>query len=279
MPLPFGFEAPAWMDAAWPQAVAFLTPFVLAWLRFLGMLWMAPVFGDAAVSIRIRVVLAALLAGVAAPVVAAPLAFGMASWGDVIWLGLGELVLGGALGLGVRLVLSGLTLAAALIDQQSGLAMAQTLNPQFGEPATPTGPLLAVAGTFALLTAPVGAELQLTSTVLETFRTLPPGGMSAIEGPVQLVQDVTLAAITLGLQVAAPCVAAMGLVQVGWAFVTRNGGTAAASMTLVPARVLGCLLILAITLSGISYRIVECVDDVLAGSRSVAASESPEGRP
>ena len=153
-----------------PLAVLLAAPYLLVGLRFLGMLQTAPLFSSSVVSWRMRIILAAALAIALAPMVDPSSV--STQWEspetttavllELAWSGVAELLLGALLGLGAGLVLSGLELAGTLIDQQSGLALSQVLNPVSGEASSVTGHLLMLLGgaVFLLLT-PTGGDLLL----------------------------------------------------------------------------------------------------------------------
>jgi flagellar biosynthesis protein FliR len=261
--------SPPLVAALWALAAPFAAVFVLTFARFLGMAWTAPVLGSRMVPWQARVGLPLLLALAVAPLQPAA-SVGTAAWSEVAFLAAGELLLGASLGFGVRLILAGLELAAALIDQQAGIATSQMLNPLSSDETSPTGTLLALAGTAALLLAtPVGGELRLTRAVLDSLRTLPPGSIGDIASPVRLLNDLALQSFWLGLQVAAPVLVTVGLVQAGLAWAARQRGTGAIPAAFTPLRIVLTLLVLTATLSDLGTHLT----GVLTGTVDAVAAE------
>jgi len=193
---------------------------------------------------RLRAGLALALGAVAggtanaAPAVAAPTL-------AIVGLTLSELLLGAALGLGVRVVLAGLDLAAAVIEGQLGLA-ASGDSWAGGHEATGVTRLLGWLGIAVWLTLPgLSGDLRLIQGLLESFRALPPGTLQDVAGPASTLPAVLSTALRLGLQVAAPVIVATGLTQLAWAWAARLQGGAAWHPPLAPVRLaLGTIVLL-----------------------------------
>ena len=173
-------------------------------------------------------------------------------------LSLGEFSVGFALGLGVFSVLAGLRLAGELIDQQIGTALGEVFNPMLGGSASTAGQLLGLLGTAALLTLPgVDGHLRLFGTLLDTFRTLPPGAGWVSGDAVRVLGELAGAGATLGLRVAAPTLAVMSLMSLTVGFLGRTVPQINVLSVGFPTRAAAGLLVLALTLSPAA--------DVLAG--------------
>lgn len=232
----------------WPLAAPFVGVFVLTAARLIGLVGMAPVLGSRVVSWPMRLLLALILALTLAPwpTVAAP----VFDWHEVPLLAAGELLLGVSLGLGVRLVLHGLGLAASLIDQQMGQTAGQMLDPLSEEEVTPTTALLTLTGTAVLLSAgPLSGDLRLVRAVLDSFTSLPPGTAVDLASPVALLNQLMLQSLWLGLRVALPVVLTVGLVHAGLAWISRRTSLPGITATLTPLRFGLSLLILALTVT------------------------------
>jgi flagellar biosynthesis protein FliR len=249
-------------DALWP-----------VWLmtvRCYGLLTVAPIFSGAVVPHRLRVGLAIVL-GVAAGTTASPLAQRPPLlWPEPLWLSLGEFALGAALGLGVTVVLAGLNVTASLLEQQWGIT---GTGDSLGAEAPPRPPLAHVFGGLGLVlfvtSAPLGGDLRLVRSWLDSLRMLPPGGVPDIASPVQVLQDFVAASLLLGLQAAAPVVVVLGIAQGTWAMLARNRGGAVWQVTLSPIRFLLGVVVLAATLTGVSERIAGALQSVSASSLGV----------
>lgn len=267
-----------WTTALWPWAAALLGTFLLLALRFLGMAWTAPLIGSPATPWQARCVLAVLLAVAVTPL-QAQFAMTAQDWMQVAWLGAGELVLGAALGLGIRIVLSGLELAAGLIDHQSGATVGHLFHPENGTETSPSGQLLALLGCFALLSLrPLSGDLLLTRVVLDSLRSLPPGVIGNLNSPVALLQDLVLQALWLGLRVAAPVLVILGLLQLGMSWITRRQSAAVVLASLTPLRIGLTLVILLGTLTNIGGEVADACSGVfltMTATGGAATGDAP----
>ena len=164
-------------------------------------------------------------------------------------LSVGEFLLGFALGLGVQSVLAGLRLAGELIDQQIGTALGEVFNPLLGGSASTAGQLLGLLGTAALLTLPgVDGHLRLFGTLLDTFRTLPPGAGWVSGEAWRTLAELAGAGANLGLRVAAPTLAVMSLMSLTVGFLGRTVPQINVLSVGFPSRAAAGLLVLALTL-------------------------------
>jgi flagellar biosynthesis protein FliR len=181
--------------------------FTLVLARVGGLTMTAPIYGTGDVPLRVRIVLAAALALLIVP----------SQWGATIQypgnavhylvlLG-GEALVGACLGLGVLILIHGMTLAGELVGQASGLRLADVFDPALDENV----PLF--SRLFFLLSVAVfvclGGHRLVMAGLLDTFRTIPPGSggfpRSLCDGFVTLVGQ----SFSLGIRAAAPAVTAL----------------------------------------------------------------------
>lgn len=274
MPLPDLTAIANSPEALLPAAARLLGPGLLTIVRCYGLSWTAPLLSSPTLPQRFRLGLAIILglcAAVATPAgTATP-----AGWLALLpQLGI-EFALGAALGFSVRMVFSALELAAGLIDAATGSATAAVLHPEQSDDTTSTGAALAVFGGLVWLTlAPLGGDLRLVAGLLDSLRSLPPGSVTDLNSPVQLVRDVLLAGTVLGLQVAAPLVVTLGLLQGLWALLARSRGGSIWTGALSPLRLLLSLLILAATVTDVGTRVVHGVDGLLQGATTSLWADS-----
>lgn len=281
--LPGGSVGVLMVDSWFPDpllllAAGALWPVWLMAVRCYGLLTVAPLFGSAVVPHRVRAALAIVLGTVASATAASPASPAPLLWPEPLWLSLGEFALGAALGLGVRLVLAGLNVAASLLEQQWGIAAPSTSTAEEAAPSTATMRLLGALGLALFLTsAPLGGDLRLVQSWLDSLRMLPPGGVGEIEAPARFLQDVVALSLWLGLQTAAPVVAVVGLTQTAWAMLARNRGGAVWQAPLSPVRFLLGVVVLAATLTGMCERIGEVFQSVSSAAQGggVSGGASP----
>ena len=169
-----------------------------------------------------------------------------------------EFALGLALGLGVATLLSGLQLAGELIDQQTGLALAEVFNPGFEElDGGATGRFLFLFGTAVFLALPpLDGHLLVFAALVETFQTLPVGEATISADLVHLLSALVHGSMVLGLQVAAPVLAAMSLVALAMGMLGHTVPQVNVLVIGFPIRAIINLAILALTFSGAAETLI-----------------------
>ncbi len=183
---------------------------------------------------------------------------------DLLWLVGTELLLGMTLGLGVVIILTGLQLAGESFDQQTGTALSEIFNPALGTSISPTGQLLFLLGTTAMLTmSPIDGHLMMLSSLLKTFEVLPVGMATVDIHSLDLMRHLMSQSMVIAIQIAAPLLASMALLSVTMGFL---GYTVPQINVLVlgfPIRAMLALTILTVTLSGATDSILEVFVEVL----------------
>ncbi|HEX6984667.1 MAG TPA: flagellar biosynthetic protein FliR, partial [Planctomycetaceae bacterium] len=190
---------------------------------------------------------------------------------DYAKIGVTEFALGLALGLGVTTLLGGLQLAGELIDQQTGIALSEIFNPGFEElDGSVTGRFLFLFGTTVFLVMPpLDGHLLLLTALVETFQTLPVAEATLAAPAVDLLSDLVHASLVLGLQVAAPVLAAMSLVALAMGFLGHTVPQVNVFVIGFPIRGAANLAILALTFSGAAGTLVETLSGGIDALRHV----------
>ncbi|HUG93444.1 MAG TPA: flagellar biosynthetic protein FliR [Planctomycetaceae bacterium] len=237
----------------------------LVLVRMSGLMLIGPVFGQPVVPANVRVFLAVALSVLVAPTL--PDQEFPALPGSVLeyaHVAAGELAIGLVLGLGVFIVLSGFLLAGELIDQQSGTLLGEVFNPGLDTSGSTTGQLLYLLAVTAFLTmTPVGGHLLMVSGLVETFQTLPVGQAWIATPAIELLRDLVHQSLVLGVQVAAPLLAAMSLVALTMGFLGHTVPQINVLVVGFPVRALVSLLVLAVTVSGAARAVVDLLPVVI----------------
>ncbi|MGA2619052.1 MAG: flagellar biosynthetic protein FliR [Thermoguttaceae bacterium] len=156
--------------------------FTLVLTRTSGLLVTAPVFGAAEAPATVRALLAFTLAVLVMPTqwhAAYALPAGLPDFALLVGA---ELLLGLSLGLGLAVFLSGIQMAGELISRIGGLTLSDVLDPTSGEPVPLISRLLALVSTAMFMA--IGGHRCVMAGLLDTFATIPPGGMlAAVLGP------------------------------------------------------------------------------------------------
>ncbi|MCA8986313.1 MAG: flagellar biosynthetic protein FliR [Planctomycetaceae bacterium] len=177
---------------------------------------------------------------------------------DLAWMASLELAIGMMLGLGVLIILTCLQMAGESFDQQAGTALSEIFNPALGISVSPTGQLLFLLGTTALLTMPpFDGHLMMLMSVLDTFEVIPLGMTWTDVASLDVLRNLMTRSLALSVQIAAPLLSAMALLSVIMGFL---GYTVPQINILVlgfPIRAILSTGILLVTLSGAADVIVD----------------------
>jgi flagellar biosynthetic protein FliR len=124
----------------------------------------------------------------------------------------GEVLLGSALGLGVRAIFGAMAMACELASMQMGLAMAQQFNPM---QLQMTGPLATLCSwVVGLVFVMSGLHLRCLETVAHSFSTLEPGSVGIHSGALEVIVDAVGLSMSLGVQLAGPLILMAWMVNV-----------------------------------------------------------------
>ena len=199
------------------ELLGWLASFLLPFFRILGIFTAAPILSARSFPARVRIGLALLIAIVAAPLAhAAP-----ASFDDPdIWLKLAsEIMVGLAIGLVARMILSAVDLAGETIGLQMGLSFAGFFDPASGSSSNAVGRLLGTLSLAAFVAAD-GPAMLIAATVqsIETVPTAEAG--SLFLGRID-VGNVATTVFELGLLIALPYMALLLFVNLALGVVSR----------------------------------------------------------
>ena len=235
--------------------------------RLGGLFAFSPVLGQRGVSIGTRVALTMCLAFVITPPLMGrghtPLPHD--AWDAFLGIG-GEFVIGALLGCGVLLLFAGIKLAGELIDQQAGIAMQEVFDPSGPGNVTGSGQLLTIVATLAFLcTIPGNGHLLIVSTLLDSFFTLPSTGDWSPPSLVLVISQFGRMSLSLGLQVAAPVLAAGAIVAWSVSAISQGSSPSPYAITMLglPLRIVLSLTVLVMCLSGMTEAFLASVDHAL----------------
>jgi flagellar biosynthetic protein FliR len=218
--------------------------------RVAGMMLVAPVFGQAAVPVRLRILMALVMgvavagrAGAAAP---------PANWLAMAGLLAGEVAVGAVIGYAASLVFAGVDIAAAHISAQMGISLGQMFSPS----AETAGGVRALMGILAIVFfLAINGHRELIAAVLGTFDTVPVGGLRPGEGVLNGIVAMLTVSFVLGLKVAAPVLVAMLLATVALGMLQRTLPQCHILSTGLPARALLGLLVLALSVASMAWAV------------------------
>ncbi|ANF58365.1 flagellar biosynthetic protein FliR [Halotalea alkalilenta] len=250
------------------QLYGWLALYFWPFVRILGLLSVAPVFGENQVPARTKVVLAGLIALLLAPMLPPPPAIPPVSWPG-LWLIARELVIGIAMGLTMRLALAAVQAAGEYIGLQMGLSYASFFSPDAGGTTTVLSRLLHLFAMLLLLAFDI--HLMMIQVLVDSFQLVPigPGGLAA-EGSWRLASFGTTIFAT-GLLLSLPLVAALLIINLAMGILNRASPQFSVFSVGFPITLLAGLLLLMVMLPELGGYFSRLFSDALRTMQSIAA--------
>lgn len=196
-----------------------LPAMVLVVARFGGMMIFAPVFGEAALPVRLRALIAVAMAMGVAGQVALPTSMPMSNIGFGIAL-IGEALVGMAIGYAARLVFVGVELGAFHVGQQMGLSLGEVFSPMTEESPEPLRRFFHLLALVIYLA--VGGHRLVIGALIQSFETVPLTNFINPHGLATGLAALLTTSFVLALKVAAPVLLAMLLAGLALAFLQRT---------------------------------------------------------
>jgi flagellar biosynthetic protein FliR len=182
-----------------------LVVFVLVLTRISGLLMTAPLLSNRSAPLRVRAMLAIVLA-----MFITPLQEGVPDPGtlvNLLTLMIGEAIVGLSLGLGLLILFSGVQLTGYTLGQMSGAQLADAFDPTFDQSVPVHSQLLDLVTLAVFVT--IGGHRELLDALLGTFRNLPLGGGGFQQSVAEAMFHVITESFTVGIRAAAPAVVAL----------------------------------------------------------------------
>lgn len=218
-----------------------------------------PHFGIGAVPGTARAALSVLIALLLYPVVEVPTV--VQSTADLFTLVVGEVAVGLSIGLVIVVFLGGIGLGGEVVGIQMGVGAATALDPRndFSLPVVANFyQLIALATWFAL-----EGHLALLHALGETYEILPVGGIVAAPKGLSAVVALGSTAFEAAIQIAAPVIVAILVVNVTMALLARMAPEMNVFLAAIPITIGLGLLVIGLSLPG-AVRFVSVWTDMLS---------------
>lgn len=196
--------------------------FLLIFVRSIGILFSAPIFGNLQVPTIVKIGLALYLSVIinASETHSMLVASGI-TINDMTFfvLLIQEALVGVALGLIASFVFYAVQFAGALLDIQIGFSMVSLVNPGFSTPSTPLANLVYIL--FSLFFIGVHGAANVILALLQSYRYVPIG-VAHFGGPVaDVFLHATITLFSIGVEIAAPVMLAIFLTNIALAVASR----------------------------------------------------------
>lgn len=190
---------------------------LVALLRTAGILAAMPVVGGRSLPLQVKVGLAVALGLVLMPILPRPAV--PAGLGPVA-AGLGsEFVIGLAIGLAVRALFAGIEMAGEIMGHQMGIGVVQLLDPLSARPTPLISHFYLILASLAFLS--VNGHFLVVRAIADSFMLVPPFGAGLSPALSDDVLRLTAAMFRTAVQLAAPIIVAMLLINLALAVLGR----------------------------------------------------------
>lgn len=241
--------------------------------RILGLIAAAPLFGNAGVPMRVKLLLGVMLGLVIAPIVPAVPAADPTSWAGLLIL-VKEMIIGVAMGFAMRIVFAAIEYAGEVASQTMGLGFAMFFDPTTRGRSSAVSQFVALVATMAFLA--VNGHLVLIEVLAESFITMP-----ITETPFSTNAALELVRwggriFSAGLQLSLPIVAALLITQVALGILTRAAPQLNIFGIGFPITLGVGLLTLSLVLPYLAGPIVNLFNQGVEASRSLPRAANPQ---
>lgn len=200
--------------------VTALLAFFLVMSRVTGMVLLAPIFSSTQMPMRVKAFMGIGLSLVVTPMQISDVpsiqggVFGLAP------LLAGEILIGLMLGLGIRLIFTGVQLTGQIIGHMSGMQIADVFDPNSSSQIPIYSQLLDLF-TMAFFLV-IGGHRRVIGALLSSFQSLPVGGSKVERDVVSELEVLMSACFHLGVQIGAPIIVSLLLATLILGFVART---------------------------------------------------------
>jgi flagellar biosynthetic protein FliR len=139
---------------------------------------------------------------------------------DYLLLTVGETLVGVTIGVGITLLFSGLQVAGQIVNQMSGMQLADVFNPSLQENVPIFSQLLYYVALAVFVT--IGGHRRVMTALLDSFVTLPAGGGAMPTDIGEMLTTLAAQSFRLGVQAAAPVMVAMLLATLVLGLISRT---------------------------------------------------------
>jgi flagellar biosynthetic protein FliR len=200
------------------QLYAIINAFFWPFVRLLSLFSSAPMLGDQTVPARVKIALAIACAILVAPTLSdAPTSSPFS--GDGLMLLIQQVLVGVAIGLGMRFVFAAVELAGDMIGMQMGLSFATFIDPQNSTQTPIVGSFLGIIASLILLA--LNGHLLMIAALIDSFRTIPISAQSELALSVERLVALGAEIFRIGLHLSLPVLATLLVLNLAMGVLSR----------------------------------------------------------
>jgi flagellar biosynthetic protein FliR len=222
--------------------------FLFIFARLGSAIMLFPGIGEAYVSARIRLMFALSLSFLLMEPLIGRIPAPPEAIGDLFKLLSYEVLIGLFFGTMLRLIMSTLESAGAVVALQTGLSNATILNPSLAIQSTLASALLSVTGVTLIFVT--GLDHMLFRSLIAIYDVFPPGGVIMPGDMAQTVIQMTNKSFVLGIELAMPFLVMGLLMFVALGIMQKLLPNIQLFLVALPVQVWGGIALLGITLAG-----------------------------
>lgn len=200
------------------QLDAWIAAFFYPLARILAVVATAPPFSNAAVPMRVKLVLGLAISLALVPALPAMPPISPAS-GQGLMILAQQMVIGMSMGFAMRLAIAAIDYAGEVIGLQMGLGFATFYDPNSSSQTPVISEFLSVLGLLVLLS--INGHLMIIATLAQSFTALPVGGSFPVGGTWSNFAHAGTIIFASGLMLALPVVCALLITNVALGVLTR----------------------------------------------------------
>ncbi|MBI3284450.1 MAG: flagellar biosynthetic protein FliR [Burkholderiales bacterium] len=200
------------------ELIALIASFIWPLTRILGLIALAPPFGNNAVPVQVKLVLGVMLALIVAPTLPPQSGADPLSLTGIMILAQ-QMVIGMAMGFIMRMVFAGIEMAGEISGLTMGLGFATFFDPQTQGRSSAIAQFLVLLATLLFLT--LNVHLSLLATLVESFNTIPVSTTLTSGFGFQKLAIWGEQIFSTGMRLSLPIVAALLITNVALGILTR----------------------------------------------------------
>lgn len=200
------------------QLYAIINAFFWPFVRLLSLFSSAPIIGDQSVPARMKIALAIACAILVAPTLSdAPVSPPFS--GDGLMLLVQQVLVGVAIGLGMRFVFAAVELAGDMIGMQMGLSFATFIDPQNSTQTPIVGSFLGIIAMLILLA--LNGHLMMIAALIDSFRIVPISAQPELALSVERIVALGGEIFRIGLNLSLPVLATLLVLNLAMGVLSR----------------------------------------------------------